>query len=279
MTQAAPDLWLRYAAAEGPKSAYLRDGMVQPIAGDMFGDWRDDGAVLPLGEVRLLAPVIPPTFYACGINYEGHWRTAAQEFGLDLEKTWPATSEIGYRAQSAIIGPGEPIILPADVPPNVQIEGELAVVIGRRCKHATPANALDHVFGYTIANDVSARGWQFQDRTFWRSKNSDTFKPLGPWIARNADLADMVTRIFVNGELRESFATGNMIHSVADVIVAMTRYITLVPGDVIIMGTDGHAPEMRPGDTIRIEIEGIGALENPVVAERAPDSSTGKDPS
>jgi 2-keto-4-pentenoate hydratase/2-oxohepta-3-ene-1,7-dioic acid hydratase in catechol pathway len=264
-------------AGEGPKQAYLHDGMVQTIDGDMFGDWCEYGPALPLDEVRLLSPVIPPTFYACGINYEGHWRTAAEEFGLDLEKTWPTESEIGYRAQSAIIGPGEAIVLPVDVPPNVQVEGELAVVIGRRCKHATPDDALDHVFGYTIANDVSARGWQFRDRTFWRSKNADTFKPIGPWIVRGADLDAMVSRIFVNGELRESFRTANMIHSVADVIVAMTRYITLVPGDVIIMGTDGHAPPMHPGDKIRIEIQGIGALENPVVAERAPGKSAGKD--
>jgi 2-keto-4-pentenoate hydratase/2-oxohepta-3-ene-1,7-dioic acid hydratase in catechol pathway len=123
------------------------------------------------------------------------------------------------------------------------------------------------VFGYTICNDVSARGWQFQDRTFWRAKNSDTFKPLGPWIRRGVDLESLVTRVRVNGELRETFRTNAMIWSIADYIAAITRYITLVPGDVIIMGCDGHCPRIHAGDTVSIEIEGIGTLSNPVIKE------------
>lgn len=264
---AQPDCWVRFLTPDGPRQGYVAGETVVPIQGDMFGEWRAAEERLPLAAVRLLPPVIPPTFYACGINYEGHWHTAAKEFGLDLDKTWPQSPEIGYRAQSAIIGPGEPILLPADVPPNVQVEAELAVVIGKRCKHATVGNALDCVFGYTICNDVSARGWQFQDRTFWRAKNADTFKPLGPWIRRGVDLDALVTKVFVNDVLKESFPTNRMIHSIADYIAAMTQYITLVPGDVIIMGTDGHAPQMQPGDTVRIEIEGVGTLENPVAGE------------
>lgn len=266
---ATPDIWLRFETPQGARTGYVAGETIVPITGDMFGDWQAEGDPVPLATARLLPPVIPPTFYACGINYAGHCRTAADEFGLDHDKTWPRTPEIGYRAQSAIIGPDAPIVLPADVPPNVQVEAELAVVIGKRCKHATPANALDHVFGYTIANDVSARGWQFADRTFWRSKNADTFKPLGPWIRRDVDLDALVTRVLVNGELRESFPTNAMIFSIADYIVAMTRYITLVPGDVIIMGTDGHAPQIHAGDRVTIEIEGIGTLSNPVQAEAA----------
>jgi 2-keto-4-pentenoate hydratase/2-oxohepta-3-ene-1,7-dioic acid hydratase in catechol pathway len=241
--------------------------MIVPIAGAMFADWQVDGARLPLAGAKLLAPVIPPTFYACGINYEGHWKSAAAEFGLDLEKSWPKYPEVGYRAQSAIIGPNDPIVLPADVPPNVQAEGELAVIIGKHAKHVKAPDALDHVFGYTIGNDVSARGWQFQDRTFWRSKNSDTFKPLGPWIQRNVDLDKLITRVSVNGEVRESFRTNRMIWSIADYIAAITRYITLVPGDVIIMGSDGRCPQLHAGDTVSIEIEGIGTLSNPVIRE------------
>jgi len=262
-----PDRWVRFESAQGPRQGYIEGETIVPIAGDMFGDWRPEADPVPLTGARLLAPVIPPTFYACGINYAGHWRTAAEEFGLDLDKSWPKYPEVGYRPQSAIIGPGDPIILPADVPPNVQVEGELAVVIGRRAKHVRPEDALDHVFGYTIGNDVSARGWQFSDRTFWRSKNADTFKPLGPWIRRGVDLDSLVTRVSVNGELRESFPTNRMIWSIADYIAAITRYITLIPGDVIIMGTDGHCPQLNPGDTVSIEIEGIGTLSNPVVAE------------
>jgi len=260
-----PDRWVRFLAADGPRQGYIEDETILPIAGDMFGEWRADGAPVPLIDAKLLAPVIPPTFYACGINYEGHHKTAAAEFGLDLDKSWPKCPEIGYRAQSAIIGPGDPIILPVDVPPNTQVEGELAVVIGKRAKHVRAADALDHVFGYTIANDVSARGWQFQDRTFWRSKNSDTFKPIGPWVRRDVNLGTLVTRVRINGEVRESFPTNRMIWSIADYIAAITAYITLVPGDLIIMGTDGHCPELLPGDTVAVEIEGIGTLSNPVI--------------
>jgi len=267
----APDRWVRFeTAGEGPRYGFVSGESIVPIAGDLFGEWRRAGEPLPLAGARLLAPVIPPTFYACGINYEGHWRTAAEEFGLDLQRTWPRSPEIGYRAQSAIVGPGDAIVLPSDVPPNVQVEGELAVVIGKRAKHVSAAEASEYIFGYTICNDVSARGWQFQDRTFWRAKNSDTFKPLGPWIQRGVDLASLVTRVSVNGEVRETFRTANMIHSIADYIAAMTRYITLVPGDVIIMGTDGHCPQIQAGDTVSIEIEGIGALTNPVIRSDAP---------
>lgn len=266
----APDRWVRFQAADGPHDGYIAGEMIVPIVGDPFGTWWRAGDPVPLAGAKLLAPVIPPTFYACGINYEGHWRTAAAEFGLDLDKTWPRSPEIGYRAQGAIVGPGEAIVLPRDVPPNVQVESELAVVIGKRAKHVSAAEALDCVFGYTICNDVSARGWQFQDRTFWRSKNSDTFKPLGPWIQREVDLGKLVTRVSVNGETRETFRTNDMIHSIADYIAAMTRYITLVPGDVIIMGADGHCPQIQPGDTVSIEIEGIGKLTNPVIGSDSP---------
>jgi len=266
-----PDCWLRFASPHGARQGYVTGGnTIQPIDGDMFGTWSPVGDPIPLTEARLLAPVIPPTFYACGINYEGHWRTAADEFGLDLEATWPKYPEVGYRAQSAIVGPHDVIALPADAPPNVQAEGELAVVIGRRCKHATPETAMDCVFGYTIANDVSARDWQFQDRTFWRSKNSDTFKPMGPWIRRDVDLEAMETRVLLNGSVVERFPTNRMIHSIADYIVAITRYTTLAPGDVIIMGTDGHCPRLNAGDLISIDIEGIGTLSNLVIREDGP---------
>lgn len=154
----APERWVRFGTAEGPRHGYISGESIVPISGDLFGEWQSAGESVPLAGARLLAPVIPPTFYACGINYEGHWRTAAEEFGLDLEKTWPSSPQVGYRAQSAIVGPGDAIVLPADVPPNVQVEGELAVVIGKRAKHLSVADASTCIFGYTICNDVSARG-------------------------------------------------------------------------------------------------------------------------
>ncbi len=257
--------WVRIQHAGRPRHGLIEGDRIALIEGSIFGEWRTSGLSLPLAGTPLLAPVFPPTFYACGINYAGHAHTASEEFAKPLDSMWPKAPEVGYRAQSAIIGTEEPIVLPIDAPANVQVEGELCVVIGKRASKVSEADALDHVFGYTICNDVSQREWQFADRTFWRSKNSDTFKPMGPWIKTGIDLDSLTTRIFVNGELKEQFATNNMLYSVATYIAVMSRYITLVPGDVIIMGTDGHAPRIAPGDQVAIEIEPIGTLRNPVI--------------
>lgn len=266
------DVWVRVAAPADPSAARFGrvvDDTVLLVDGSPLGEWRESGDRVSLADARLLPPVIPPMLYACGINYTGHARACSAEFNRPLESFMPAKPEIGYRAQSAIIAVGETIVIPADAPANVQCEGELAVVIGRPAKKVRASDALDHVFGYTICNDVSMRDWQFADRTFWRSKNADTFKPLGPCIATNLDIADMTTRISRNGELQEEFATGNMLYSVAEYIEAISQYITLHPGDVIIMGTDGHSPRIAHGDTIEIAIDGVGRLINPVVREGA----------
>lgn len=261
------ECWVRVAHEGAPRHGLVEGDRIALIEGDMFGAWQPSGHSLPLAGTPLLAPVFPPTFYACGINYVRHAHTASEEFGLALDSLLPKAPEVGYRAQSAIVGPGAPIVIPADAPGNVQAEGELCVVIGKRARHVREADALDHVFGYTICVDVSQRDWQFVDRTFWRSKNSDTFKPMGPWIVRQVDFDRLTTRVSVNGELKDQFATCNMIYSVATYIAAMSRYITLVPGDVIIMGSDGRTPRIAPGDTLSVEIEGIGTLTNPVVRE------------
>jgi 2-keto-4-pentenoate hydratase/2-oxohepta-3-ene-1,7-dioic acid hydratase in catechol pathway len=259
--------WVRVEAEGAPCHGLVEDDAISLIHGTPFGEWRRDGRRLSLTETPLLAPVFPPTLYACGINYAEHAREAAEKFKKPLEAVWPKTPEVGYRAQSAISSHLAPIVIPADAPENVQAEGELAVVIGRKARHVSEADALDCVFGYTICNDVSQRDWQYADRTFWRSKNSDTFKPIGPWIVTGVDLNALRSRVLVNGDVKADFATNNMIYSIATYISVMTRYITLVPGDVIIMGTDGHPPKIAPGDTVSIEISGIGTLTNPVVRE------------
>ncbi|MCH8063359.1 MAG: fumarylacetoacetate hydrolase family protein, partial [Chloroflexi bacterium] len=127
--------------------------------------------------------------------------------------------------------------------------------------------ALSCVFGYTIGNDVSERTWQAGDRTMWRAKNSDTFKPMGPWIETDVDLDKLQTIVRLNERVVSDFPTNNMIFGVAHYISAMTRYLTLYPGDMLWMGTDGATENMKPGDVIEVEITGIGTLRNPVVAE------------
>ena len=135
-------------------------------------------------------------------------------------------------------------------------------------KHLTEANAMTCVFGYTIGNDVSERTWQKADRGLWRSKNADTFKPMGPWIETDVDIGGMETVIRVNGKETGRFSTGDMIFGVVPFIVELTKYFTLWPGDVIWMGTDGASPDIRAGDVVEIDITGIGTLRNRFVAEK-----------
>ena len=149
----------------------------------------------------------------------------------------------------------------------MQYEGELVAVIGRKCRHLTRDNALSAVLGYTIGNDVSERTWQKSDRTLWRAKNTDTFKPMGPWIETNVKLDDLVTKVRLNGKELIAFQTNHMVFGVVDFLVAMTTYLTLYPGDVLWMGTEGATANMKHGDVCEIEISGIGTLRNPVVRE------------
>ena len=160
----------------------------------------------------------------------------------------PTRPEIGYRANSALIGHGEPIVRPADYHEPLEAEGELVAVIGSAARHCSRAEAIKAVLGWTIGNDVSARAWQHSDRTFWRSKNSDTFKPMGPYLVTGADPLSATTTVRVGGAVAASFATGDMIFDPFDYISAMSRYITLHPGDVAVAGhRRAAADRARPG--------------------------------
>jgi 2-keto-4-pentenoate hydratase/2-oxohepta-3-ene-1,7-dioic acid hydratase in catechol pathway len=215
--------------------------------------------------VKLLIPFEPKTFYAAGINYEVHVREAAKLLGR--EPKLPDKADIGYRANNALIAHNEAIVKPKDSGERFQYEGELVVIIGREAKHLTEENALSCVLGYTIGNDVSERDWQSVDRTMWRAKNTDTFKPMGPWIETDVELSKLRTQVRLNGEVVSEFPTNNMLFGIEHYISVMTRYLTLIPGDMIWMGTDGATQNMKPGDVCEIDIEGIGVLSNPIVAE------------
>ncbi|MGW1782419.1 fumarylacetoacetate hydrolase family protein [Streptomyces sp. NPDC002143] len=213
---------------------------------------------VPRATARWLPPVVPPVFYAVGYNYPRHIAHAGA--------TTPERPEVGYRANNALTGHGSPIVRPAEVEGRFEAEPELVAVIGRTIRHATPEEARRSVFGWTIGNDVSARTWQHQDRTFWRSKNSDTFKPMGPWIDTDVDALAQTTTLRVNGEVRAEFPTGDMVFDPFDYIVEITRHITLHPSDVLWMGAESTC-RLEPGDTVEVEISGIGVLSNPVRLE------------
>jgi 2-keto-4-pentenoate hydratase/2-oxohepta-3-ene-1,7-dioic acid hydratase in catechol pathway len=257
--------WARFELNGSPSYAVIEGDTVIPVRGSPFDAWERTNQKLKLNDVKLLVPVIPPTFYAAGMNYPEHVREIAEKVGQ--KPNLPTNADVGYRANNALIAQNQPIVIPADATDQVQYEGELVVVIGRKCKNLTRENALSAVLGYTIGNDVSERTWQKSDRTLWRAKNTDTFKPMGPWIETDVKLENLETTIRLNGEKMIAFPTNSMIFGVVDFLVNMTTCLTLFPGDVVWMGTEGATANMKHGDRIEIEISGIGTLSNPVIRE------------
>ena len=254
--------WCRFDKGGHGVYGLVEDEWVTPVSGDPFGHYDTSSRRLPVAELRLLPPVLPSTFFCAGLNYRGHAQRAHYSGGQVPERP-----EVGYRANNALTGHLAPIIRPADCDEPLVAEGELVAVIGRPLRHVTPAEAKDGIFGWTIGNDVSARGWQRSDRTFWRSKNSDTFKPMGPYIVTGADPLSATTTVSVDGAVQASFPTGDLLFGPYEYISAISRYITLSPGDVLWLGTDETAT-VEPGQVVEITIDGIGTLTNPVIEEK-----------
>jgi 2-keto-4-pentenoate hydratase/2-oxohepta-3-ene-1,7-dioic acid hydratase in catechol pathway len=220
------------------------------------------GEVVSLPEVTLLAPCTPSKIVALGLNYRDH----AEEFGHPI----PDEPLLFLKPSTAVIGPGEDIVYPL-MSRRVDYEAELAVVIGRTCRHVREADFRDCVLGYTVINDVTARDLQKKDGQFTRSKSFDTFAPLGPWIETAIPNPDNLTvEAFLNGARRQYSSTRNMIFGVAAQVAFISRIMTLLPGDVIATGTPSGIGPMAPGDVVEIRVEGVGRLQNHVVAERAP---------
>jgi 2-keto-4-pentenoate hydratase/2-oxohepta-3-ene-1,7-dioic acid hydratase in catechol pathway len=204
-------------------------------------------------------------FYAAGLNYRAHIEWAVSRGGAHKI---PTQADIGYRSPNAFVLSGEEIVIPKDSAGPVEYEGELVAVIGEKAKNRTEKNALDCVEGYTLGNDVSERSWQKSDRTLWRAKNSDTFKPMGPAIVDGIDPMAQKIDVRINGKTVSSYSTSGMIFSVAHYIATMSRYLTLHPGDVIWFGCDGATlPALQPGDLVEVVNEHIGVLANRVRRE------------
>ncbi len=259
--------WARIDDGGTPRYGIVEGENIELVEGDLFAPGGRLGRSVAVDAAAFLPPVIPRTFYAAGQNYAEHVRAIAR--AANREPVLPDKPDVGYRAVNALIGHGQPIVKPADSTDAFQYEGELVVVIGRRARNLSERDALGCVFGYTIGNDVSERTWQRIDRTLWRAKNTDTFKPMGPWIETEVDLDSLVTTVRLSGREVITFPTNSMIFGVARYISTMSRYLTLEPGDMLWMGTEGHAENMKPGDLCEVEISGIGTLSNPVVAEEA----------
>jgi 2-keto-4-pentenoate hydratase/2-oxohepta-3-ene-1,7-dioic acid hydratase in catechol pathway len=219
------------------------------------------GEVVSLPEVTLLAPCEPSKIVALGLNYRDH----ALEFGHPI----PDEPLIFLKPSTSVIGPDEDIVYPA-MSQRVDYEAELAVVIGRTCRHIKEQDFRDYVLGYTCINDVTARDLQKKDGQFTRSKSFDTFAPLGPWIETEIPDPDNLTvEAYLNGERRQHSSTRNMIFGVAAQVAFISRIMTLLPGDVIATGTPSGIGPMQPGDLVEIRLEGIGTLRNRLIPERA----------
>ena len=263
---------IRHLTSAGPAYAALQsDGSAREIAGDIFGDFRVTDR--PARPGKLLAPVDPAALLAIGLNYKKH--------AAESHQGPPEKPVLFLKATSSVQHPGDPIELPRHLASaEVDYECELAVVIGRRCKNATRVNALDHVLGYTCANDVSARDWQ---RKPWgggqwcQAKSFDTFCPLGPALVLKDEIPNpnqLRLRTLLNGETMQDWNTNDMIFDVPALIEFLSGSKTLLPGTVILTGTPhgvgfARTPPvwLKPGDTVTIDIEKIGALTNPVIAE------------
>lgn len=255
--------WARIEVEGQASYAIVEHDRVELVRGDPFDGYERSGVARAHDDIRWLPPVIPPNFYAVGLNYTEHVRMEAELRGK--EPVFPSQPDVGYRSANALLGHGAPIVIPADATERVEYEGEIVGVIGRKARNLSEVDALSCLLGYTIGNDVSERTWQKSDRTMWRAKNSDTFKPMGPWIETAPDLTAMRTKVRVNGEQKIDFETNDMLFGMATYLSRISQYITLHPRDVIWMGTEGKAEAIKHGDVVEIEISSIGTLRNPVV--------------
>lgn len=248
-----------YNTPNGPQRGLLVSDIIHALPGDdIFADATSTpgAAIMPLSDAELLPPIRPGKIVCVGRNYAAH----AAEHNAPV----PQEPMIFLKAPSALLAPGAAIEIPAGIG-RVDHEVELAVVIGRRARDVGKDDALDHVLGYTCANDVSARDLQNRDGQWGRAKGFDTFCPLGPWIVTGLNPADLAVRAWVNGDLRQDSRTSTMMFNVPALIEFISHVMTLEPGDVILTGTPAGVSPLQPGDTVRVEVEGIGALENPVV--------------
>ena len=249
----------RYEAHGEVAYGIVEGDVVKQITAAPYDDYQATDHTHSLSEIKLLAPVVPGKIIAIGLNYRSHLG--------DLEP--PKVPEPFLKTTSSVIGPGDTIVIPREAieeGDRLQPEAELAVVMGKRCKRAARDNALSFVLGYTCGNDFSARHWQDNDLSWWRAKSSDTFAPLGPFIVTDLDPGNLHLMGRINGRTVQDQMTSDLLHGVPAIIEFVSRAVTLEPGDVIMSGTPGQPGDVHPGDTVEIEIEGIGVLSNPVSA-------------
>ena len=252
---------IRFRVKKGGAPRYglhFGDHVVAIVASPFEGLIVGTSETYPIEEVDLLAPTIPSKIVCVGLNYKDH----ARELNMEL----PKEPLIFLKPPSSVIGPGDAIRLPK-ISKQVEHEGELAVVVGKRAKNVGKEDADKYILGYTCLNDVTARDLQRKDVQFTRSKSFDTFCPIGPWIDMDFRPGDQRIRCTVNGKVKQDSRIDEFIHSPQELFSFTSAIMTLEPGDVIATGTPFGVSKLSPGDEVCVEIEGLGELKNPVVEE------------
>lgn len=257
---------VRFAIQGKPKYGVVEGDIIRSLWGSPFAGFAGpgnslmlDGNSYQLAKVKLLSPCLPSKIVGLGLNYGSH----AEETKLSL----PAVPLIFLKPSTAVIGPGEEIVLPR-FSRRVDYEGELGVVVGKKAKNVLKGKARDYVLGYTCVNDVSERYAQREDGQWTRAKGFDTFAPIGPWIETEIEPDNLKIETYLNNELRQSAHTADLIFGVYDLISFISGVMTLLPGDIIATGTPSGIGPMNPGDVVEVRIDKIGTLRNFVVGQK-----------
>ena len=253
----SPTRYVRYRRGNTVSYGILEGDSVRELKGSLF-DGKPGTARHKLADVKLLFPCEPRKVLAVGLNYRSH---------IGKNKT-PTRPEIFYKPITCLQNPGDPIVIPSDAK-NLHYEGELVIVMGKQARNIAPAQAADVIFGVTCGNDVSERDWQNgadKDLQWWRAKGSDSFGPMGPAIVRGIDYSRLLLQTRLNGEVVQKQNTSDLLFDCHAIVSFVSKYVTLTQGDVIYTGTPGSTRPMKAGDTVEIDIEGIGVLKNPVAS-------------
>ena len=238
-----------------PQYGWILENKVGAIEGNIYGEYRRLEAILPLAEVKLVAPVEPSKIVCIGRNYAEH----AKEHDVEV----PKVPLIFLKPPSSIIGPDEAIVLPPQSQ-QVEHEAELVVVIGKRGRNIITEEAQNYIFGYTVGNDVTARDLQRSDGQWTRAKGYDTFCSFGPWVDTEFDPSDAIITCRVSGQPRQMASTRDMVFNVSTLVAFVSSVMTLEPGDIVFTGTPAGVGPLKAGDEVVVEIEGLGKLSNPV---------------
>lgn len=256
--QMAVAKYARFRKGSNTAFGVVEGETVHEIRGDLFGSRAKSGKKHKLSEVKLLYPIEPSKILAVGLNYKSHLG----------DRTPPSAPEMFYKPITCLQHPEDAIVIPKDGQ-NLHYEGEMVLVIGKQASNVSVTEAPGFIFGLACGNDVSERDWQNgpkKDLQWWRAKGANTFGPLGPYIVTGLNYSKLLLQTRLNGQVVQKQFTSDLLYGPAEIVSYISRYVTLVPGDVIYTGTPGSTKKMSPGDVVEVDIEGIGILRNKVVA-------------